>query len=93
MAKVLELHLKGERVLVYVNNPLTSAMILAMLEALGIRTLSIQSKHSQGERDSAVKKFNSATMPISALVTSLQLSGFGVNFHLACHHGIIVERP
>ncbi|CAG1987119.1 unnamed protein product [Fusarium graminearum] len=40
--RVLELHLKGERVLVYVNNPLTSAMILAMLEALGIRTLSIQ---------------------------------------------------
>ncbi|PTD05729.1 hypothetical protein FCULG_00002200, partial [Fusarium culmorum] len=93
LAKVLELHLKGERVLVYVNNPLTSAMILAMLEALGIRTLSIQSKHSQGERDSAVKKFNSATLPISALATSLQLSGFGVNFHLACHHGIIVERP
>ncbi|KAF0642567.1 hypothetical protein FPSE5266_10515 [Fusarium pseudograminearum] len=93
LAKVLELHLKGERVLVYVNNPLTSAMILAMLEALGVRTLSIQSKHSQGERDSAVKKFNSATMPISALVTSLQLSSFGVNFHLACHHGIIVERP
>ncbi|KAM0502726.1 hypothetical protein ACHAP8_003556 [Fusarium lateritium] len=93
LAKVIELHLKGQRALVYVNNPLTGQMILAMLEALGIRTLSIQSKHSQGERDSAVKKFNSVNMPISALVTSLQLCGFGVNFHLACHHGIIVERP
>ncbi|EWG49904.1 hypothetical protein FVEG_09266 [Fusarium verticillioides 7600] len=38
-------------------------MILAMLEALGIRTLTMQSKHSQGERNAAVKKFNSATYP------------------------------
>ncbi|KAL4725515.1 hypothetical protein ACLX1H_007664 [Fusarium chlamydosporum] len=28
-----------------------------------------------------------------ALVTSLELSSFGVNFHRACNHGIIVERP
>ncbi|KAG9502315.1 hypothetical protein J7337_005142 [Fusarium musae] len=32
-------------------------------EALGIRTLTMQSKHSQGERNAAVKKFNSATYP------------------------------
>ncbi|GKU04231.1 dead helicase [Fusarium langsethiae] len=68
-AKVIKLHLKDERALIYVINPLT------------------------GERDSAVKKFNSATMPVSALVTSLQLSSFGVKFHLTCHHDIIVERP
>ncbi|KAJ3544654.1 hypothetical protein NM208_g2935 [Fusarium decemcellulare] len=32
-------------------------------------------------------------MPIDALVTSVQLSAFGVNFHHACSHGILVEYP
>lgn len=68
-------------------------MILAMLEALGIRTLTVQSKHSQGERDAAVQKFNTATYPISAMVTSMKLSSLGVNFHHSCWEGLITEYP
>ncbi|KAF5567439.1 dead helicase [Fusarium napiforme] len=67
--------------------------MLAQLEALGIRTLTVQSKHSQGERDAAVKKFNSPAYPISAMITSMKLSSLGVNFHHACCDGLIMEYP
>ncbi|KLP16284.1 Uncharacterized protein LW94_1843 [Fusarium fujikuroi] len=93
LSKVIKCYLEGRRCLVYVNNPITGAMMLAMLEALGIRTLTVQSKHSQGERDAAVKKFNSATYPVSAMITSMKLSSLGVNFHHACWDGLIMEYP
>ncbi|QYT06075.1 hypothetical protein H0G86_012942 [Trichoderma simmonsii] len=84
---------KGERLLVYTNNPLTSQMVNAMLVAAGISTLHYMSRHSQTERDYAVEAFNNPATPYVCLVTSLQLSAFGVNLHNACHRGLILEQP
>jgi hypothetical protein len=64
-----------------------------MLETLGIRTLTVQSKHSQGERDAAVKKFNSPTYPVGAMIALMNLSSLGVNFYYTCWDGVIVEYP
>ncbi|KAL5085555.1 hypothetical protein Trisim1_010169 [Trichoderma cf. simile WF8] len=84
---------KGERLLVYTNNPLTSQMVNAMLVAAGVPTIHYMSRHSQTERDHAVEAFNNPATPYTCLVTSLQLSAFGVNLHKACHRGLILEQP
>lgn len=51
------------------------------------------SRHSQTQRDDAVAKFNNIESPHTCLITSLQLSAFGLNLHKAWHRGIIVESP
>lgn len=84
---------KGERLLVYTNNPLTSQMVNALLVAAGVPTLHYMSRHSQIERDHAIEDFNNPAKPYICLVTSLQLSAFGVNLHKACHRGLILEQP
>ncbi|KAL7951502.1 P-loop containing nucleoside triphosphate hydrolase protein [Trichoderma barbatum] len=68
-------------------------MVNALLVAAGIPTLHYMSRNSQTERDAAVEAFNNPASPYTCLVTSLQLSAFGVNFHKACHRGLILEQP
>lgn len=51
------------------------------------------SKHSQAERDEAVETFNNPASKYTCLITSLQLSAFGINFHKCCHRGLIMEYP
>lgn len=68
-------------------------MLNALLVAAGIRTLHYMSRNNQSERDAAVAKFNDPSTPHTCLVTSLQLSAFGLNLHKACHRGIILESP
>ena len=58
-----------------------------------MKTLHCMSRHNQRERDSAVAQFNDPDTSYTCLISSLQLSAFGVNFHKACHRGIIVESP
>ncbi|KAK4082218.1 uncharacterized protein Triagg1_2030 [Trichoderma aggressivum f. europaeum] len=91
--EALDAQAKGERLLVYVNNPLASQMVNALLVAAGVPTLHYMSRHSQTERDHAVEAFNNPATPYICLVTSLQLSAFGVNLHQACHRGLILEQP
>ncbi|PNP56079.1 hypothetical protein THARTR1_03604 [Trichoderma harzianum] len=91
--EALDAQAKGERLLVYTNNPLTSQMVNALLVAAGVPTLHYMSRHSQGERDRAIEEFNNPAKPYTCLVTSLQLSAFGVNLHKACHRGLILEQP
>ncbi|KAL6822556.1 P-loop containing nucleoside triphosphate hydrolase protein [Trichoderma camerunense] len=68
-------------------------MVNALLVAAGVPTLHYMSRNSQTERDKAVEAFNDPTTPYICLVTSLQLSAFGVNLHKACHRGLILEQP
>lgn len=68
-------------------------MVNALLVAAGVSTLYYMSKHSQTERDEAVEAFNNPTSNYTCLVTSLQLSAFGVNFHKCCHRGLILKMP
>ncbi|KAF4436331.1 DEAD-like helicase [Fusarium acutatum] len=72
-------------------DPIAARVNLPRAATLGIYTLTVQSKHSQGERNAAIKKFNTATYPVSCMITSMKLSSLGVNFHHACWDGIIVE--
>ncbi|KAH7146311.1 P-loop containing nucleoside triphosphate hydrolase protein [Dactylonectria macrodidyma] len=93
LQRVLELTEEGHRILIYVNNPLTSMMVNALLVCIGMKTLHYTSRNSQNERDSAIARFNDRTNDYQCLITSMKLAAFGVNFHKACHHGIIVEPP
>ncbi|KAH6605463.1 hypothetical protein Trco_007170 [Trichoderma cornu-damae] len=93
LLEALDAKEKGERLLIYTNNPLTSQIVNAQLVSAGIPTLHYMSRHSQAERDEAVEAFNNPASPYTCLVTSLQLSAFGVNFHKACHRGLILELP
>ncbi|KAH6981816.1 P-loop containing nucleoside triphosphate hydrolase protein [Ilyonectria sp. MPI-CAGE-AT-0026] len=81
----------GDRLLIYVQNPISSQILNALFVACGLRTLHYMSRNSQAERDSAVEHFNDASSPYSVLITSIQLAAFSVNFHKACHRGLIME--
>ncbi|SCV30511.1 uncharacterized protein FFB14_03085 [Fusarium fujikuroi] len=93
--RVLELKEQGKRVLIFVNHPLTSVILTALLTSLCVKTLNIRSKHDVDQRAHMVRQFNNASTEngAEALVMSFQLGGFGLNLHGACHHGIIVEYP
>ncbi|UPL03878.1 hypothetical protein LCI18_014812 [Fusarium solani-melongenae] len=91
--RVLELNDRRERVLIYVNHPLTLMILNALLTYLGVRSLHIRSSHPMAERTKAIRRFSNPNEDVGALITSFQLGGFGINLHGACHHGIIVEYP
>ncbi|KAF5531381.1 transcription regulatory SNF2 [Fusarium napiforme] len=91
--RVLELKVQGKRVLIFVNHPLTSTILTALLTSLCVETLNIRSSHTVDQRAQIVREFTNTQNRAEALVMSYQLGGFGLNLHGACHHGIIVEYP
>ncbi|KAG4263590.1 hypothetical protein FPRO03_09897 [Fusarium proliferatum] len=91
--RVLELKAQRKRVLIFVNHPLTSMILTALLTSLCVETLNIRSSHTVDQRAKMVREFNNPQNRVEALVLSFQLGGFGLNLHGACHHGIIVEYP
>ncbi|KAF4414693.1 Transcription regulatory SNF2 [Fusarium acutatum] len=91
--RVLELKAQGKRVLIFVNHPLTSTILTALLTSLCVETLNIRSSHTVDKRAQMVREFTNSQNRAEALVMSFQLGGFGLNLHGACHHGIIVEYP
>ncbi|KAF4960511.1 hypothetical protein FGADI_918 [Fusarium gaditjirri] len=91
--RVLELKAQGKRVLIFVNHPLTSTILTALLTSLCVETLNIRSCHTVDQRARMVREFNNPRNRAEALVMSYQLGGFGLNLQGACHHGIIVEYP
>ncbi|KAG9502235.1 hypothetical protein J7337_005061 [Fusarium musae] len=91
--RILELKEQGHRVLVLVDNPLTSLILMALLTSLCVKTLNIRSSHNADQRAHMVRQFNHPGSQVDALVASFQLDGFGMNLQGACHHGIVVEYP
>ncbi|KAF5967426.1 transcription regulatory SNF2 [Fusarium coicis] len=91
--RVLELKAQGKRVLIFVNHPLTSTILTALLTSLCVETLNIRSSHTVDQRAQMVREFTNTQNRAEASVMSFQLGGFGLNLHGACHHGIIVEYP
>ncbi|RKK85837.1 hypothetical protein BFJ69_g1445 [Fusarium oxysporum] len=91
--RVLELKAQGKRVLIFVNHPLTSTILTALLTSLCVETLNIRSRHTADQRARMVREFNNPQNRGEALVISFQLGGFGLNLQGACHHGIILEYP
>ncbi|KAH8729722.1 P-loop containing nucleoside triphosphate hydrolase protein [Ilyonectria robusta] len=89
--KIFECVVAGDRLLIYVQSPITSQILNALLVVCGIRSLHYMSRNSQAERDAAVEHFNDSSSPYTVLITSMQLAAFGVNFHKACHRGLIME--
>ncbi|KAL6904243.1 hypothetical protein GGI43DRAFT_432850 [Trichoderma evansii] len=93
LMRALEAKERDEKLLVCVNNPLTSQIIYALLVTCGIKTLHCTSKHSQSERKQAASAFGNRLSLNTCLVTSMQLSASEGSFCRSCHRGIIVELP
>ncbi|KAK2480190.1 hypothetical protein H9L39_09564 [Fusarium oxysporum f. sp. albedinis] len=91
--RVLELKEQGHRVLVFVENPLTSLILMALLTSLCVNALNIRSSNDVDQRAHMVRQFNDPESQVDALVVSFQLDGFGMNLQGACHYGIVVEYP
>ncbi|KAM0288357.1 hypothetical protein ACHAO9_007262 [Fusarium lateritium] len=91
--RILELREQDKRVLIYVNHPLTSMILTGLLKTIDIETECIRTSQTQAERGLAAFEFNSPSSDTEVLVTSFQLSGFGINLHGASHSGIILEYP
>ncbi|EXK91853.1 hypothetical protein FOQG_05870 [Fusarium oxysporum f. sp. raphani 54005] len=91
--RVLELKEQGHRVLVFVDNPLTSLILMALLTSLCVNALNIRSSNDVDQCAHMVRQFNDPESQVDALVVSFQLDGFGMNLQGACHYGIVVEYP
>ncbi|KAF4995405.1 hypothetical protein FGRMN_5189 [Fusarium graminum] len=91
--RILELVKQKRRVLVYINHPLSSMIMTALLKIIEVKTMSIRTSLTQVERANVAHEFNSSSSNVEVLVTSFDLSGFGINLHGASHAGIILEYP
>ncbi|KAM0326629.1 hypothetical protein ACHAQA_006498 [Verticillium albo-atrum] len=91
LAEAVRCHQRGERLIIYVTNPVTLQIMNALLVLAGLKAINIKSAHAPAERDAAVAKFNSPSADVDVLITSSRLAIFGVNYHFACHQGIVME--
>ncbi|KAK1503144.1 uncharacterized protein CCOS01_17083 [Colletotrichum costaricense] len=92
LSYALKLSEEGKRCLFYTVNPLTSMMLAALFRICGLETLAIRSSNNQSERDRMIADFNDPNTKVDVMVTSSLLAAFGVNYHNACHHGVIMEN-
>ncbi len=60
-------------------------------EMWGWKVKCIRSDHTVAERNAIIAEFNDTQSNIDALFSTMDLSAFGVNMHLACNKGIIVQ--
>lgn len=58
--------------------------------AAGTQTLHTVSCNTQTERNKAMGDLNDKETPYTALISFMKPSAFGVDFHRACHQGIIL---
>ena len=91
--EALDLQRRGKRGLFFVNHPLTSMILNALLVMACVPTLHITSQTDLAERDSAVARFGDPSSHYVALVTSFAILPYGVDFHRQCHHGYLLEEP
>ncbi|OAQ95966.1 hypothetical protein LLEC1_01919 [Akanthomyces lecanii] len=89
----LQLKKTGKRLLIFGAYPATCLLTEALLNAIGVRTVSIRSENSPAERSKIIKKFNDPKADIDAMVIPSSLGSFGMNLQNCCHHGIILEEP
>ncbi|KAI1765258.1 P-loop containing nucleoside triphosphate hydrolase protein [Hypoxylon sp. FL1150] len=81
------------RVVVMAVMPWCQHQLCLALEICGFKTLSIRSDHSMLSRSQMVADFNDPKSDVDILITSMELSAFGLNLHKACAKGIVVQYP
>ena len=62
-------------------------------ELLGLITVNVRSSHTPAERSDAVALFQDPDEDVDVFVSSITVSGTGLNLHRACHRGIILQLP
>ncbi|KAJ6783709.1 hypothetical protein PWT90_09934 [Aphanocladium album] len=91
--RALESKKEGKRLVLFSKYPATCLLVEALLNAIGVRTLSMRSENSIGDRSRFIQKFQDPNSKVDAMVTTFALGAFGLNLHACCHNGIILEEP
>ncbi|KAF2969221.1 hypothetical protein GQX73_g4328 [Xylaria multiplex] len=81
------------RVVIMANMPWIQQEVALCLEMMGWNVLSIRSDHSVQERNVAIDKFNDPDSDVQILLTSMDLSAYGLNLHKSCCKGIVIQWP
>ncbi|XXG99537.1 hypothetical protein Hte_005876 [Hypoxylon texense] len=81
------------RVVIMAVFPWVQQQLYLALECCGFKTISIRSDHTMITRTRKIADFNDPSTEIDVLVTSMELSAFGLNLHKSCNKGIVVQYP
>ncbi|KAI0096179.1 hypothetical protein F4776DRAFT_669584 [Hypoxylon sp. NC0597] len=81
------------RVVIMAVMPWVQQDLVLCLDMFGWNVASIRSDHTMHERNRMVADFNNPDSQVDILVTSMELSAFGLNLHKACNKGIVVQWP
>ncbi|EFX01739.1 snf2 family helicase [Grosmannia clavigera kw1407] len=95
LAKVVQLAIEAvqakERILIMVDQIWAQEVIAQTLTELGLDVESVRASHKPTERRLAVGRFNDPTAEVSAYVTSMNLSSFGLNLQKCCSRGVLAQ--
>ncbi|KAF4957344.1 hypothetical protein FSARC_11343 [Fusarium sarcochroum] len=90
---VIRFNREDKRVLIYVKENTTARTLNEIILAAGYDSCEISNISSASERAYAINRFNDANQETDALITTFALGSAGLNFHGACHRGLILEYP
>ncbi|KAI0377893.1 P-loop containing nucleoside triphosphate hydrolase protein [Hypomontagnella monticulosa] len=81
------------RVVIMAAMPWVQQDIALCLKMYGWNVSSIRADITLSERSRIIEDFNNPSTAIDVLLTSMDLSAFGLNLHGACNKGIVVQWP
>ncbi|KAI0185230.1 hypothetical protein EV127DRAFT_515486 [Xylaria flabelliformis] len=81
------------RVVIMANMPWIQQEAALILQMWGWNVETIRSDHTVQERNMCIDKFNDPESNVDILLTSMDLSAYGLNLHKACCKGIILQWP
>ncbi|KAI0423822.1 hypothetical protein F5Y09DRAFT_354502 [Xylaria sp. FL1042] len=81
------------RVVIMANMPWIQQEVALCLQMMGWEIGTIRSDHTVQERNNLIDKFNDPETDIQILVTSMDLSAYGLNLHKACCKGMVIQWP
>jgi hypothetical protein len=62
-----------------------------VLEILGFQVRNVRAEHGPSDRSTKVADFNDPESDVDCFVSSMTISGTGINLHQQCHRGIILQ--
>ncbi|KAI0448461.1 hypothetical protein F5B21DRAFT_497473 [Xylaria acuta] len=81
------------RVVIMANMPWIQQETALILQMWGWKVETIRSDHTVQERNACIDKFNDPDSDVDILLTSMDLSAYGLNLHKCCCKGIIIQWP
>jgi SNF2 family DNA or RNA helicase len=71
----------------------TNRIAAICCQLLGLNVVNVRSSHNPKERSDAVDDFTGNDTDADVFISSITVSGTGLNLHQKCHNGIIIQLP